>query len=259
MGRLAWLAVAAAVMAGCASDAAPEKITDFSKWLWRNYETASDEQLASAIVQLNGTVTAVTADQPTKALISRLAQSDVTLVGLTGDASKAVGMLAITETACTLKQVEAIHTSAAPQAVHPKAYSKYQRNFVQNRDDYLAHKIAKLDWDTELTSDYATEKLHGGARWVADLGKAKSPFGGAMVSRTFLKEPAVGDGVTWPQDYQIEAFYERSPGHVVHLFAVWRQADFGISTETTTLQNLQLGGFVDWDKEMEAACKSGKF
>lgn len=249
-------------MLGCAEDPAPEKITDFSKWLWRNYDSADNDQLANAMVQLNGTVTAVTADAPLKALISRLDSADSKLVGLKGDAKLGVGMLVVTESACTLAQVEKIHTSDDPGSVHPDAYTAYKRTFVQSRTDYLAHKIAKLDWDTELTSNWASEKLKGGVRFVPDLGKVKSPFGAAIVSRTFLKEPAVGtnDSTVWPQDYQIEAFYERAPGKVVHLFAVWRQADFvGLSTEGSFMQGKQLGGFVDWDKEMEKACKSGKF
>ncbi len=253
---LAWLAM------GCASEPAPEKITDFSKWLWRNYDSASDDQLANAVVQLNGTVTEVTADKPLKVLISRLASTDVALVGSKLDASKAVGMLAITETACTLSQVANIHTHADQAGLHAKAYRAYKRTFVHDRAAFLGHKIARLDWNTELTSDYANEKLAGSARWVPDLGKAKSPHGAALVSRTFLKEPATevdGNGVQWPQDYQVEAYYERTPGKVIHLFALWRQADFGISTETTALQNIMLNGFVDWDKEVETACKSGKY
>lgn len=262
MSRISWALLLLALASGCASEAAPEKITDFSKWLWRNYHSATDEQLANAVVQLNGTATAVTAEKPLKVLISRLSAADIAVVGTQGDASLAVGMLAVTELGCTLKQVDAIHTSPAQNTLHAKAYTTYKRTFVQSRDDYLARKISRLDWDTELTSDYASEKLRGSTRVIADLGKVLSPFGAAMVSRTFLKEPAAqveGNGVKWPQDYQVEAYYERSPGRVIHLFAVWRQADFGFSTETSALQNIMLNGFVDWDKEVEAACKSGKF
>ena len=247
---------------GCGEDAAPEKITDFSKWLWRNYDTATDIQLADSIVQLNGTVTSVTADAPLKALVSRLSAADVKLVGSKGDASLAVGLLAVTEIRCTLAQIEKIQTAAEQNTLHPDDYDAYKRTFLQSRDDYLAHKFNRLDWDTELTSDYATEKLRGSVRFIPDQGKAKSPFGAALVSRTFLKEPAVGvdSGTVWPQDYQIEAFYERSPGKLIHLFAVWRQADFsGLSTESAFLQNLQMGGFVDWDKVVETQCLSGKF
>ncbi|MBM4342257.1 MAG: hypothetical protein FJ100_02645 [Deltaproteobacteria bacterium] len=259
VGRLIGWAL---LVAGCASEPAPEPITDFSKWLWRNYDGASDDQLANAVVQLHGTVTEVTADKPLKVLISRLSSTDVALVGSKLDASKAVGMLAVTETACSLAQIANIHTHADQAGLHPKSYRAYKRTFVQDRAAFLAKKAGRLDWDTELTSDYASENLRGSARWVPDLGKAKSPFGAALVSRTFLKEPATevdGNGVKWPQDYQVEAYYERSPGRAVHLFALWRQADFGISTESSALQNLMLSGFVDWDKEVEAACKSGKY
>ncbi len=249
----------ASSLAACGTDTAPKKITNVSKWFWRNYDTATDAEIADAFVQLNGVVTPVTADEPMQVLVPRLDNDDVALVGRTGvDASKAVGMLVVTDIKCTIAQVEKIHTSGEPNAVHPGAYKSYVRTFVQDRDEYLAGKFTRLDWKTELESDYAKEKLDGSIRHVRDLGADASPFGVVLLSRTVLTEPAVG--TDWPQDYQIDAYYERKPGRVVHLFAVWRQADFsGLSTENSFLQDIQMDGFVDWDKEIETACASGKF
>lgn len=248
---------------GCAEDDAPEKIIDVSRWLYRNYETASDERLAEAVVALAGSVTAVSADNPFKGLIGSLKSGDNLVVGRTGvDPTQTVGMMVVTELNCKLAQVEKIHSAAEQNTLHASAYTAYKRTFRQSRDDYLARKFTKLDWDTELTSDYASEKLDGSMRFVADLGKDKSPYGAALVSRTWLKEDAVAvaSATEWQQDYQVEAYFERTPGKVVHLFAVWRQAQFmGLSNESATLQNLQFGGFVDWDKEVEKACASGKF
>ncbi len=260
--RLALL-VGGALASGCAEDPAPEQIIDVSRWLYRNYATASDERMAEAVVALAGSVTAVTADNPFKGLIGSLKAGDNAVVGRTGvDPTKTVGMMVVTEFNCKLAQVEKIHSAADQNALHPSAYTAYKRTFRQSRDEYLARKFNQLDWDTELTSDYASEKLDGSLRFIADLGKAKSPYGAALVSRTWLKENAVAvaSATEWQQDYQVEAYFERTPGKVVHLFAVWRQAQFmGLSNESTTLQNLQFGGFVDWDKEVEKACASGKF
>ncbi len=260
-GRLgAWLAAILLVsLAGCAADDAPEAITNATFWLWRNYDTGTDERLADAIVALNGSVTAVTADEPMKVLMGNLNSADVKLVGRTGvDASKAVGMLVVTEFACKMAQIEKIHTASEQAALHPDAYKSYVRTFVSSRDEFLAGKRNFLDWTTELTSKYATESLAGSARHVPDLGKAKSPFGAALVSRTYLTKAATG--TEWPQDYQIEAYYERTPGRMVHMFAVWREATFsGFSTDSSFLQKIQMKGFVDWDAEVETACKSGKY
>lgn len=252
-----------ALASGCAEDAAPEKIIDVSRWLYRNYDTASDERLAEAVVALAGSTTAVSADNPFKGLIGSLKAGDNMVVGRTGvDPTQTVGMMVVSEFNCKLAQVEKIHSATEQNTLHPSAYTAYKRTFRQNRDDYLARKFNKLDWDTELTSDYASEKLDGSLRFIPDLGKDKSPYGAALVSRTWLKENAVAvaSATEWQQDYQVEAYFERTPGKVVHLFAVWRQAQFmGLSNESATLQNLQFGGFVDWDKEVEKACASGKY
>ncbi len=257
----AWLLGCLAVtLSACAADDAPTAITNATFWLWRNYDTGTDERLAEAIVALNGSVTAVTADEPMKVLIGKLNSSDVKLVGRTGvDASKAFGLLVVTEIACKMSQVEKIHTAAEQDTLHPTAYKAYKRTFVSGRDDFLAGKLKFLDWTTDLTSEFATEALAGSARHVPDLGKTKSPYGAALVSRTYLTKAATG--TEWPQDYQIEAYYERTPGHMIHMFAVWREATFyGLSTASSSwLQNKMMGGFVDWDAEVEKACKSGKY
>ncbi len=251
--------VCAALPVACAADEAPQKIDDVSSWLWRNFDSASDEEMANAFVTLGGVVTPVSADEPLKALIDRLSGADVALVGR-GDANpaKAVGMLVITDIACKISQVNAIHVHDRQDDLHADAYKSYKRVYKGSRDEYLAGKVARLEWDTELESDYAREKLAGAMRRIPDLGKERSPFGTTLVSRTFLKEPA--SKTHWPQDYQIDAYFERKPGRVVHLFAVWREAEFsGLSSENSGLQNIQMKGFVDWDKEVEKACASGKF
>lgn len=252
-------AVLAVALAGCAADPAPEAITDVSRWLWRNYETATDERLADAIVALSGTITPVTADAPMKVLISRLGQSDIALAGRTDvDASKAVGMLVVTEFGCKLAQVEKIHTASNQAELHPGSFATYVRTYAQSRDAFLAHQISKLDWFSDVTGQYGNGRFVDSARRVPDLGKVRSPHGAALVGRSWAKSAATG--ADWPQSYEVEAFFERAPGRVIHMVAVWRQATFsGLSTETSFLQNIMMGSLVNWDKEMETQCASGKW
>ena len=244
---------------GCAADPAPEAITDVSRWVWRNYATATDARLADAVVALHGQVTAVTADEPLKVLAAELTQADVALAGRSGvDPAKARGMVVVTEFGCKLAQVKKIHTAPNQDELHPGAFATYKRTYAQGRDAFLAGQVAKLDWTSDITGDYGNGRLIDSARHVPDLGQVQTPFGAALVGRTWLQ--AAATGADWTQDYEVDIYYERTPGRVVHLVAAWRQATFsGFSTDSSFLQNIMMQSFVNWDKEIEQHCASGKF
>ncbi len=249
----------ALVAAACASDPAPEAITDVSHWLWRNYATATEERLADAVVALSGTVTQVTADKPLKALIAGLVPSDVALTGRTDvQASQVRGLLVVTEFGCKLSQIKKIHTAPNQDTLHPGAFKTYKRTYTQSRDAFVAGQLARLDWVSDITGDYGDGAMLEGARMVPDLGKVQTPFGAALVGRSWLKAAATGSD--WKQDYEVDLYFERSPGRVVHMVAAWRQATFaGFDMDTAFLQNIMLGSLVNWDKEIEKACQSGSF
>jgi hypothetical protein len=64
-----------------------------------------------------------------------------------------------------------------------------------------------------------------------------------------------GSNKSLPQDYQIDLFYERAPGEVIHMFAVWRQMNVGtLSTNDDILVNIMLANFVEWDQEFSKLC-----
>ena len=246
-------------LAGCTADPAPEAITDVSRWVWRNYAIATDARLADAVVALHGQVTAVTADEPLKVLVAELTQADVAQTGRSDvDPAKARGMLVVTEFGCKLAQVEKIHTAPNQHELHPGAFATYKRTYAQGRDAFLTGQVAKLDWTTDITGDYGNGRLIDSARHVADLGKVQTPFGAALVGRNWLQ--AAATGADWSQDYEVDIYYERTPGRVVHMIAAWRQASFaGFSTDSSFLQNIMMDSFVNWDKEIEQHCASGKF
>lgn len=257
---LATLAVLGA--SACAVDPAPTEVTDPIQWFWRNYSTATDAEAADVLKKLNGQLSAVTADAPMKSTISRLAKADVSALKVQGDPdpAHAVGLLAVTEFACKLDKLAEVITATDQDKKYPGSYTSYQRKHTTVHADWLAKKATLVAWDTDLTADTVgspSESLSGGARRVADLGKEKSPFGSFVVSRTWLKKPATFDDPdnTWPQDWQIEVYYERTPGRMVHLFGAWRQMKVSVlSTDDDSLQKLMLSNFVKWDAQTEKLC-----
>ena len=224
-------------------------------------QTHRQSLLSAPIIQaaLSGTVTQVSADAPLKALIGPLSAADVAVTGRDDvKPGKAQGMLVVTDIACTIEQVEAIHTAPNQHQLHPGSFATYLRTYGKSRDDFLARKFAKLDWVTDVTGDYGDGRLIEAVRRAPDLGAKLSPFGRALFGRSWLEAKA--SGADWSQDYEVDIYLQRSPGRVVHMLAVWRQASFsGFDTDSALLQNVMMSSFVTWDKEIEKHCKSGKF
>ena len=70
----------------------------------------------------------------------------------------------------------------------------------------------------------------------------------------------VGDDAHFEQDYQIEVYFERKNGEMFHLYAIWRQADFGgtFTTDNEGFQRLMLNNLADWDDSTEELCAEGR-
>ncbi len=255
----------AGALAACGVDDAPKEYNSLVPWMWHSYATASDEELAKGIIALAGASSEVTADSPVKAQIGHLSAADIADLGLSArDVTRARGMFVVTEFNCKLAQLEKIATSLKQQTVYPDAYDSYARTYTSSVDDYFARKTNTLSWATDLKSTQLgttfSEHLNGGARYLPDLGKEQSPFGAALLQRTYLAKAATSSDSdkSWDQDYQIDVFVERKPGKILHLFAAWRHINFGwIDTDSDTMVKQMLSAFVDWDTQTEAACKKG--
>ena len=77
-----------------------------------------------------------------------------------------------------------------------------------------------------------------------------------------MTQPAAfdeGSKKSMDQDYQIEAFWERSPGELVHVYGMWRQGDYGAgyTTDSEGVQRLILNGMSSWDDDTERLCAEG--
>jgi hypothetical protein len=257
------IACAVAVLPSCAADEAPAAIQDPLKWFWRHYDDGSDADAARALVKLDGQLSAVAADSPIKQVLLPLDASDTAVVATDHkpDPKKAVGLLAVTEFSCKLDKVAEIIARLDQDKNYPDSYVSYKRTYRDgsNFEAWKNKTATRIEWDTELEASFgsAKESLRGGARRVPDLGIEQSPRGSFLMARTWLRKPAVfsDSDDNWPQDWQVEVYYERTPGKVVHAFAAWRQFSISIfSTDDTTVQNQMLDNFVKWDKQTEKLC-----
>lgn len=256
-----WLVVSVAVLAGCSVDPAPTGLEEIARWTWVNYEAADDDALADAIVKLHAEVEALPVDDALEGYIdARLTKEDLEPVGLheKNDPSKARGLLVATVIECPLAKVEPLIWALNQDELHPGTYDTYKREHTSSLEAYTSRKEPFLTWTTDikatpLPGTTYTERILGGARWVP-----QSPHGPVLLSRTVLPEPAKFDDADdyFRQDYQIEIFYERSPGQTVHVFGVWREMKVGgFETEGDTLASIQLSNFVKWDEKIEEICK----
>lgn len=258
------LVVSMLLACGCGVDPAPAGIENVAKWTWVNYDAADDEAIADAIVKLHAETKNVPADEPVKGSLDvRLSAEDLAPVGLDGvnDPSKARGLLAVTIIECPLAKLEPLVYALNQDEQHPDSYDAYKRTHTSDLATYQSREADTLTWTTELTATVSaigsttySETLSGGVRWVPD-----TPHGPVLLSRTWLTQPATfeeeGDDY-FRQDYQIEIFYERAPGETVHVFGVWREMRMlGFDMDDDVLHSTQLGGFIDWDEQVEELCQ----
>ena len=248
-------------------DPAPQALEDMLPWLYPNWETASDSELAARFVELGGAATPVTVGNPLKGRLGKLGPHSIAPYNLSPrDISKADGLFLFNAFHCTLPQLEKILIAKEQDTLFPDSYVGYQKIYETNIDDYKARKTNILHWQSNLTANKVVatleETLEGGVRFIPDQGKAKTPWGAALVAWTLMPNPAkLNDpDYFWRQDYQIEMYYERSPNEIVHAYGMWREVYVTSFFDSTT------DGFVDrvtdaliqWDTQTEANCAAGK-
>ena len=59
------------------------------------------------------------------------------------------------------------------------------------------------------------------------------------------------------QNYEIEVFWEQSPGRVFHAYGMWREVTvggFNLTIEDDGFFNLMLTNLIDWDTKTSALC-----
>jgi hypothetical protein len=267
MQRLLPVSLLPLLCAACVGKASTQ-VSSGQTWFWDNYENGSDADIVQAVNMLDAlpTVHGVNANTQFMGTISVLLQpSDLATVMLQGvnDPSQAPGLLAVTEMNCTLDQVEPLLYATQQAKIHSGDYDSYDRTYTSSLTDYQARKTEFLTWQstmsvTDVGAKY-TDTVFGGLRRIP--AQSASTFGPIILSRTWLPKPAtsLNEGSSFTQDYQIEVYYERSPGKVIHSFGDWRDIHLATSLGQFTVsdptdQMIILNNDVSWDQNTATQC-----
>lgn len=248
-----------AFSAGCRGvDPAPADLDGLARWYWANGEEAEHRDIADSIVTLHATVDGDALDGPVDGALTDLSAEDLALVGIDADPAAASGFYMVNTFNCPIDQLERVLYHLEQDELFE--YDAYQRTYTSDFDAYTAREVDTLTWEVDIEASVLgnkyTENIHGGLRYIPE-----TDFGPAILARTYLTEPAnftEGNG-SFDQDYQMEVYYERAPGEIVHLYALWRQFDWGsgMDQDSEIAVRVNLNGLADWDEETEKICEEG--
>jgi len=243
-----------------AVDPAPagfDELVHTSFWLQAD---GTDAELAETLDELHEVIDGDKLEEGFDGSLASLPRDHAELVGIHDrDPADATGIFMARPLACDLDRLAEVVTSTGQMETHPGVYDSYQRTFLGSRDDFLAGSIDRLEWDTSYETtivgiSYGVD-VRGGIRRLTE-GSDRVP---ALVTRLHMPEPADfdNDKKSLEQDYQLEWFWERKPGELLHIYAVWRQVDFGagLTDDDEGIQRILLNNMDDWDDEIEAACE----
>jgi hypothetical protein len=245
-------------------DPAPADLDGLSQWFWLNYEAADDAAIAAAVVNLHAAIGGADRTEVLDGGLADLDPAGPAVVGLTVDPAPAAGMFMAGPLACPLADLERLLYHLEQDELYE--YDAYDRSYTSDFDAYQSRATPTLAWqvtlDASVLGQRYTERLNGGLRYVPAIDEATSPFGPILISRTWLLEPAEfhSGGGSFTQDYQIEVWYERAPGDVLHTYAMWREFDWGsgFDQDNQAAIRINLNGLADWDRQTEDLCADGR-
>lgn len=261
-GWLAAIAVIAGGVTGCkAVDPAPDDLDGLFHWFWLHYDDGTDADLLDAVANFHDAAQADAIDGVTDGLLSEFTREEMDVVAMRDDADldELTGMFLSNSLPCTTPQVDEIVTSLDQMTQYDGAYDAYERTYTSDAEAYFARTEPTLSFSSEIAATLLgtpyTETILGTARWVP--ADDDHPFGPVLIARYWLPEQAVfgNDDFFFTQDYQLEIYYQRDDGQLVHLYGLWRNMGFGqASTADESIQRQVLNGLADWDEQTATLC-----
>jgi hypothetical protein len=239
-----------------------------AEWAFANHDSASDQDVAAKVAQLEKLVATSKADGalPVQVRIDSLTAADLGAVHLASpmDPARAPGVVVVTEVTCTLDQIETLVIARNQSELYPQVFDAYTRTYLSSSDDYLARRAPTLSFGIAYSATTggtrADVELAGDARYVPRASPLKG--GAALLVRFYQPHAAVvhgGAGDSWNQDYQTDLYYERAPGTVIHVTALWAEFRLGSSTlENDVVAAFTMGSLVDTDTRTGKICQSGQ-
>lgn len=252
------------LLACTAAKPVPEDLDGLAHWFWQNYEAGTDEELAEATVALHAAVGGESLEGAETGGLTDLGADEVALVELVTDPDPAAarGLVLINLIPCTLEVLEPILYALEQDALYEGVYDRYERVYTSDLDAYVVREAPHLGWQSDITATIMgatyTERVLGGLRWSPAVDGVSGAWGPVLLGRAWLPEPATFEsgGKSFDQDYQLEVYWERAPGEVVHFYAVWRQGDYGagLTTDSDAVAGILLDGLEDWDQDTATLC-----
>jgi hypothetical protein len=256
--------------AGCLDNtpvqAAPNDFDGNVHWLWENYDSGADKDVIDAVNKLHTLVMGDTRTMAKKGGITHLSVDDLKVVKMRADAdpNAARGMYLINEFACTLDKLTAITIALDQDTQYPGVYNSYMRSYTSDVDAFDAGTTDTLTWTTmdgaALIDAKFTETASSGVRRVKPTSASPTTFGGPiLLTRTWLPNPAMFEqmGPSFDQDYQLEVYYERKAGEMIHVYPLWRHMAIpsaGLSTDDDSVVNLITNDLQSWDMQTAQLC-----
>jgi hypothetical protein len=245
---------------------APDAVDANLRWFWVHGDGADDATLIDAAGKLAVGGKADSRTTPLKGQMrERLAPDDLKVVGLeANDPSTARGLIVVNLFDCTLEKLTPILIAQDQMKQYPDVYKSYVRTYTSDEAAFRDRSTDVITWTVDLSAalpvdDVYSSVIKGGVRRVrapAD-GPTKGDF---LVTRTWLTAPATfaaSSTSSFKQDYQLEVFWEQSPGRIFHAYGMWRDitvGGFGLSIEDNGFMNIVLDNLVKWDTQTAALC-----
>jgi hypothetical protein len=260
------LLATSACMNNAPVEAAPSDFDGNVHFIWDHYDSGSDRELVDAVNKLHTIVKGDTRTDPKMGGITHLSSGDLQPVTVPAgtDPSKARGMYLINEFACTLDKLTSIVIGTNQDVVHPGTYDSYARTYTSDVDAFKSGTAPTLTWSQQVRVSVLDAKLSesssGGVRKVVAPTDDPTAFGAPLLlARAWLPTPGVFDqpGPIFDQNYEVEVYYERKPGEMIHVYPVWRHMEIpaaGLSTDDDGVVNIITQDLQQWDAQTATMC-----
>lgn len=259
---------------GCKKvEPAPKELDDLFHYGWSLFESGEDEELAQAVVNFHAALEGDAMEDALDGNISALSLDETGLVGREEvDPALAIGMYIARPVACDLDSLVDILVAPNQDELYDGVYDEYSRDYAEEPDAFAGGELETLSWDLEYTSSLLgatyTATADGMLRRVPVLegtdaeGGELSPYGESIWFRSYAPGPAEFEGdnnKNVNQDYQLEAFWEPEPGRILHVYAMWREANYGSGYDTASegVQRIIVNNMASWDDNTEVLCEEG--
>lgn len=254
------------LLGGCKKvEPAPKELDALIHWMWTRYDDGLDEELAEGGENLWDAVDGDGWTEYWDGSLTPLTKDEAAAVGVTDrDPADAPGVFLVNVYTCTLDQLQPILLHKAQDELYEGVYDRYDRTYTTERAAFEDRSSASMAWDVSYDASIFgtayTAEIVGGLRAVPEV--EISTHGEFLMARTFLPEPATfeNDNRSQPQDYQLEVWQDRGDGTLLHVYGLWREADFGagITSADEGSQRILLNNLKQWDDDTEEHCAAGR-